>query len=363
MTPLRLAVIGVGHLGKEHARIASTLPGVAVVGVVDVFPQQAQAVGEKLGVPYHTDFHHFLDKVDAASIVVPTSQHYEVASEFLKRGVPVLVEKPLAPTLRQADKLVELSDKHQAILQVGHIERFNPAFEEVKNLAIQPRFIRAERMGPFSGRSTDIGVVLDLMIHDIDLLLDLVKAPVERVEALGISVFGKNEDIANARLFFTNGCVADVTASRSSPTPCRQMHVWSPEGYASIDFGQRRVTLIQPSQQLREEGLDTSKMQAADRARLKEDLFTRYLPSTTIERPAQDQLTAELKHFVDCVKKNRKPIVSGKEGRDAIAVAEKVIYSLRRHSWNGFMSGPVGPNHLPAPMGDLFVPNVRREAA
>lgn len=363
MTRLRMAVIGVGHLGKEHARILAGLPEVELVGVADVNLEQAQAVAKRLGTQAFGDYWPLLNLVDAATIVVPTSRHEPVAADFLRRGLPVLVEKPLAPSLREAEKILQLAETNGTFLQVGHIERFNPAFEEIQRRRLQPRFIRAERLGPFTGRSYDIGVVLDLMVHDLDLLLTLVDAPVASVEALGASVFGAHEDIANARLHFANGCVAEVTASRAHPTAYRQMHLWGAEGYAGLDFAQRRVTLVQPSAELRAHGLDPGKLDAASRAQLKDELFGRHLETLTIDGKAQDQLTCELKEFVSCIKTGDSPRVNGTAGRDAVALAERILTSLRNHTWTGHVSGPAGPRHVPNPVGQLFSPPAKQEVA
>jgi predicted dehydrogenase len=336
-TRIRMAVIGVGHLGKEHARILAGLPDVELVGVADVNASQAQIVAERVGTQAFSDYWPLLNLVDAATVVVPTSQHTAVAAEFLKRGIPLLVEKPLAMNLREADQLVRLADDAKALLQVGHIERFNPAFTEVERRAMQPKFIQAQRMGPYTGRATDVGVVMDLMIHDLDLLLALVPATVETVDALGISVFSQHEDVANARLQFANGCVAELTASRASPAPTRWMHLWAPEGQAVLDFAQRKVTLTQTSKQ---------KVQ-----------------TVCIDGQAQDQLTAELKHFVTCVQTNQQPLVGGREGRDAIALAERIQASLRQHRWTGSASDFIGPWRLPPALGPLFTPNQHKEVA
>ena len=237
MGRLRVGVIGVGHLGKEHARILSGMPGVELVGVADVSPAQAESVALRCGTRSFADHRSLLTQVDGAVIVVPTRQHHAVALDFLRRRIPVLIEKPITADLAQADELVSLARQQQVLVQVGHIERFNPAFEEMERRPLQPRFVRCERVGPFSGRSTDVGAVLDMMIHDIDLLLALVAAPVAHVEALGISVLGGHEDVAQARVVFENGCQAQLAVSRLSPTPVRQMQVWAPEGFAAIDFG------------------------------------------------------------------------------------------------------------------------------
>src|SRR5947209_1184042 len=254
MPPLRMAVIGVGHLGQAHARVLAGLPGVALAGVADVSAAQAQAVAERHGTRACTHFGPLLDAVDAACIVVPTCHHHAVATAFLERGVPLLVEKPLAPTAEQAEELSALADRKGVVLQVGHIERFNPAFEELCRRPLRPKFVQCERHGPFTGRSTDIGAVLDLMVHDLDLLHALDGTPAVAVEALGVALFGGHEDVVNARLRFASGCVAHVTASRAAPQPKRRLHAWAPEGYAGIDFLARRLTLVQPGGELRRGG-------------------------------------------------------------------------------------------------------------
>lgn len=362
MSPLRVAVIGVGHLGKEHARILAGLPEVELVGVADTNAAQAQTVAEKVGTQAYTDYRPLLDQVDAASVVVPTTAHHAVASAFLQRGVPVLVEKPLAPTVAEAESLVELAAQKGTILQVGHIERFNPAYEELKSRPVQPKFIHAERVGPFTGRSTDIGVVLDLMIHDLDLLLDLVAAPVQEVEAVGVSIFGVHEDVANTRLHFADGCVAEVTASRASPAPARRMNVWAPEGYARVDFAKRSLALVQPSEPLRRHGLDARRLDASALARLKDDLFGQHFKTLHLDCNRGDQLTRELAHFVHCVRTGAQPRVSGADGLRALRLAERVLAGIRAHRWTGTASGPAGPQRLPNPVGLLF-PNVTSEAA
>jgi predicted dehydrogenase len=356
MARLRMAVVGVGHLGKEHARILAGLGEVELVGVADVNREQAEAVARRLGTRAFPEHRPLLELVDAACVVVPTREHFAVASEFLRRGIPVLVEKPLAATLEQAEGLVELAERHRAVLQVGHIERFNPAFEDLLRRPLQPKFITCQRQGPFTGRSADVGVVLDLMIHDLDLLLALVRAPVRRVEAVGVSLFGRHEDVASARLHFANGCVADVTASRASPTPLRCLHVWGPEGYARVDLGRRRLLLVQPSQELRAHGLDAGRLDPAARARLRDELFGHHLEVLELDRNQGDQLTRELEEFVRCARGEGAPRAGGTAGLKAIALASRVLDSLRRHAWEGHSHGPAGPLQLPAPLGPLFTP-------
>lgn len=350
----RVAVVGVGHLGKEHARILAQLPEAELVGVVDVQAEQAQAVARRCGTRAITDYRTLLNEVDAAVIAAPTCHHAAIAAEFLQHGVSLLVEKPLASTLAQAEQLVDLAERHGALLQVGHIERFNPAFEELCQRTFQPRFIEGERLGPFTGRSTDIGVVLDLMIHDLDLILALTRSTLTSVEALGVSVFGGQEDVADARLTFANGCVAHLRASRASYTVSRRMNIWSPEGFLAADWAARRVTLVQPSEQVRRNGLDPRQFDAGARTRLRDELFDHHLQVLELDRNTGDQLTMELRHFVHCVRTGTTPRVTGADGRNAIAAAARVLEKIQSHRWNGEAAGPQGPLDLPVPLGRLF---------
>jgi predicted dehydrogenase len=366
MTRLRTAVIGVGHLGRHHARILNAFPDVDLVGVVDSNSDQACAVADQLGTKAFDRFEPLVDEVDCVSVVTPTIYHFQVAAQFLKAGVPVLVEKPVCRTVAEADDLIRLAAEAGVPLQVGHIERFNPAFEELAKRPITPKFVEAERHGPFTGRSTDIGAVLDLMIHDLDLMLALVGGPVAEVSAVGASVFGGHEDMVNARLVFQSGCVAHITASRISQRPKRRLRIWAPEGYAGIDFVSRKLALVQASDELRRTGIRADRMDAAAKARLKDDVFGRYLQTQMLDGDRKwDQLTAELRHFVDCVRFGRTPRVTGEAGRDALALAERVLAAVKAHQWNGTAEGPVGPIRTPKPAGRLFDPTpvARREAA
>ncbi len=363
MPPLRVAVIGVGHLGKEHARILSGLENVELLGVVDANLEQARAVALRCGTAAFSECGPLLDRIDAAVVAVPTFAHHAVAAPLLSRGIALLVEKPLAAKLREAEQLVELAHRHSAVLQVGHIERFNPAFEELERRPLQPKFIECERFGAFTGRSMDIGVVLDLMIHDLDLLLALVRSPVTSVEALGIAVLGQHEDAAHARLHFANGCVANLAASRINPSPARRMRLWSPEGYADIDFARRALTLIQPSASLREIGMTARSLDAAGLAALKTDLYGRHFQQLQFDCNRGDQLTRELEDFVQCCRTGARPRVSGEDGRDTIALATRILDSLQAHSWTGDRRGPTGPQQLPAPLGMLFAPGKDQVAA
>lgn len=335
MTPLRLCVVGVGHLGKEHARILSAMADVELVGVVDVNATQAETIAARCHTRAFTDYRALLTQTDAAVIVVPTIHHFATASDFLRRGIPVLVEKPLAPMLSQAQDLLSQAERQRVVLQVGHIERFNPAFEELQKHPLQPIHVACERCGPFSGRSTDIGAILDLMIHDLDLLLTLVKSPVVRVEALGRALLGGHEDLARARLVFANGCVADLNVSRISAAPSRRMQIWAVEGFAEIDFAARRLTLTRPTEELQrlQKG---RRPDPATWARLPQELHGKYLEVTCLDCTAPaDQLTRELQDFVHCVRTGDRPRVAGEDGRDAVALAGRILEAINLTSGIG----------------------------
>lgn len=357
MQRTRLAVVGVGHLGKEHARILAALPQVELVGVVDARADQVAAVAQRCDTRPFTDHRPLLGQVEGAVVAVPTLHHHAVAGDFLRAGVPLLIEKPLATTLAEADDLLRLAHRHGAFVQVGHIERFNPAFEELSRLPLRPKLIQGQRLAPFSGRSLDIGVVLDLMIHDIDIALSLVRAPVRQVEALGVSVLGGQEDMAQARLTFANGCIAELSASRLHSGPVRRMELWSAEGFAAVDFQHRHLSLIQPSEQLRSrQPVDIASFRADPGA-----LLRRAEVDCTTNGP--DQLTRELEEFATAVRTGSAVRVTGEQGREALSVACQILDAIQRHNWEGEVEGPSGPYHLPAALGSLFPVEERRAAA
>jgi predicted dehydrogenase len=345
MKRLKMAVVGVGALGQHHARILSQMDGVELVAVAENREDVGRAIAEKCNTRWVADYRDLLDEVDAASIVVPTSAHFAVASEFLRRGIPILLEKPLALTSDQGRVLVKLAQNHDAVFQVGHIERFNAVMTAARPLCGEPKYIRSERLSPFPFRSLDIGVVLDVMIHDIDLVLSMVDAPLLDVDAFGISVMGGQEDCVQARLTFRNGCVADLTASRINPTAKRAMQVWSPEGCVNIDFSKPEVIRYRPSDSLRfgPSPVERAQQPGADIAALKRDVFGEFLRLDQPEIIPCDALTAELASFIECVHTGATPIVDGRAGLSAMLVAERVIHSVEQHQWDGHAAGAIGP--------------------
>ncbi|MFM7538050.1 MAG: Gfo/Idh/MocA family protein [Planctomycetota bacterium] len=347
---LKVGLAGVGHLGKAHARILSQLPGVELVGVADPMIDQARAVADERHCKAFDSHKPLLELVEAMVVVTPTRFHHAVASEALERGLPVFVEKPLASTSAEALRLEEAARSRGVPLQVGHIERFNPAYEALRRRLFRPRYIRAERSGPFTGRSLDIGAVLDLMIHDIDLVLDQARgAEVVRVEAMGTSILGGHEDLAQARLVMGDGLVADLTACRCQPTPVRQMTMWGAEGFATLDFATKCLRFVEPSEEIVQKRIKAPEMAAGELASLRETIFQKHLvPGETACPGPHDALTSELIDFVAAIRQQRAPRVDGRAGRRAILVAERIIAAIAEHAWTGNPDGPRGPHGLPA---------------
>lgn len=302
--PIKTAVIGVGHLGKEHARIYKELEGSILSGICDRDASKKQKA-EELGVPYYSNHLDLIGKVDAVSIATPTSMHYEVARDFLAAGIHTLIEKPITLQLEQADELIALAKKHRCALQVGHIERHNPAFKRVGEIAKNIRFFEIHRLGPFSGRINDCGVVLDLMIHDLDIVLGLVKSEVESYDAVGINVLTPFEDIANVRIRFKNGAVADLTASRLTPEKQRKIRVFQQDAYISMDYESQSCKIFRKFEdKITQENIDIQKAEP-----LKEELkyFLSGIESgTSIGRPdqaARDALAFAI-DIVNAIKEN-----------------------------------------------------------
>lgn len=349
MKRLRVGVVGTGALGRHHARIYSTLDSTELVAVADTSAERGKAVAEACRTRWLPDFRSLFGEVDAVSIAVPTVAHEAVAMEFLTRRIAVLLEKPLAANLAEASSLVAAAERSQTTLQVGHVERFNPAAEVARRIAGEPKYIQAERVSPYAFRSTDIGVVLDVMIHDIDLIFGLVAAPLLDVEAFGISILGENEDCVQARLRFETGCIADLSASRVHPTSRRSMQIWSESGCVSVDMMSREVVHYSPTERLLHgESPLVRARRGADIEQLKSEIFGQYL---RVERPdvsKADALTAELASFADCVIHGRTPVVDGRAALAAMQAADRILQSVKAHRWNGTAFGPIGPFLTPA---------------
>ncbi|MGA7827888.1 MAG: Gfo/Idh/MocA family oxidoreductase [Geobacteraceae bacterium] len=299
---LRTAVVGVGYLGGFHAEKYATLPNSELVAVVDVDRERAESVAVRLGTKAYTDHKKILDKVDAVSISVPTQCHFDVARDFLLQGTSILLEKPITTTLEEADELIRIAHETGAVLQVGHLERFNPVVMALEGTLTEPRFIESIRIAPFKPRGTDVNVVLDLMIHDIDIIQHLIKSPIERIDSIGAPVFTEEEDIANARIQFENGCVANVTASRISLKSERRMRIFQSDAYITLDFQNKKVAIFRKG-----EG----------------EMFPG-IPNVAIDQRELGQgdvLKTEIESFLASVSGGTEPVVTGEDGRRALETA------------------------------------------
>jgi predicted dehydrogenase len=306
MKEIRVGVIGVGYLGKFHAEKYCGMENVRLVGVADINQSLAEAVANRLGCGAFSDYHDLIGSVDAVSIVVPTESHFEIGLAFLHHEVDVLIEKPMTTTLEQADRLIDIAEEKDRILQVGHLERFNPAVLALKDIITRPMFIEVHRLSIFKDRSTDVSVVLDIMIHDIDIILNVVKSDIQSIHAAGVPVICEHADIANVRLQFESGCVANVTASRISTKNQRKIRFFQKDAYISVDFASREITLIR-----RAENQNDSLVPGTEFQQLS---FTE-----------TDVLEDELASFIQAVRTRNSPVVSGHAGRKALAVALDIM--------------------------------------
>lgn len=304
MKQVKVAVVGVGHLGQHHARIYAELNNVNLVGVVDLDVNRAKQIAEQYHTKAYPTIKHLFEQknVDAVSIVVPTSAHFQIAQYILKTGIHCLVEKPITASLDEATELVRLANQKKLILQVGHVERFNVAVRELSKLLKQPRFIESHRLAPFDPRVKDVGVVLDLMIHDLDIILTVVKSQIVAIEAVGVAVLTHHEDIANAHIKFDNGCIANVTASRVSPDKMRKIRIFQSDAYFSLDYALPELEVYRKVVRESKPQIEYQKV--------------------NVEK--QEPLKLELQSFLSCVRAGRKPIVSGEHGRDALELALEI---------------------------------------
>jgi predicted dehydrogenase len=327
MTGLRMAVVGTGALGRHHARILSQMPGVELVAVADINPQAALETADRCGTRAVTDYNELVREVQAVVVAVPTSAHVQVAGDFLAAGVDVFIEKPIAASAEQARELVELAARQSALVQVGHVERFNPAFLAARPFLSNPRYLRAERFGPFSFRSTDIGVVHDLMIHDIDLALDLVASPVADVQALSAAILGSHEDCAQARITFANGAVADLAVNRVSPVVRRQIQVWGADRCVHLDLVSREVACYSrsPALEFGTGPLERARQNAADIEQLKREIFGTYIEVRKPVIAPADPLTEELLAFAECVRGRVPPLVGGAAALKTMLIADLIL--------------------------------------
>lgn len=306
MDDIRVGVIGVGYLGRFHAQKYAAMENVRLAGVADIDRSRADEIADRLGTRACTDFRDLLEQVDAVSIVVPTASHFSVGLACLNHGVDVLIEKPMTTTIEQADELIDVAESNHRILQVGHLERFNPAVQALKDIIANPMFIEAHRLSVFKDRSTDVSVVLDLMIHDIDIILNIVNSEIQSIHAAGVPVICEHADIANVRLQFESGCVANVTASRISTKNQRKIRIFQKDAYVSVDFAAREIALI----------------------RRTDNQCDSLVPGTDFQQLSfseADVLEDELASFIRAVRTRSAPVVSGHAGRRALVVALDIM--------------------------------------
>jgi predicted dehydrogenase len=301
------AVIGVGYLGKFHAEKYAASPKANLVAVVDTDQNRAREIGAPLGADILTDYRELFGRVQCVSVAVPTRYHFQVARDFIEAGIDVLVEKPLTADIAEARDLVAAAKEKNVILQVGHLERFNPAIRQLEGVIKEPKFVECHRLAPFVERGTDVDVVLDLMIHDIDVISSLVRSPVERMEAVGVPVLTDKPDIANARIKFANGCIANVTSSRVSIKRERKIRIFQPDAYISIDYDQRRAQIYhKPAPGAGWLGIRAENIEIKD----------------------GDALADEIDSFLDCVRTRALPLVDGDEGLRALEIASMISSQL-----------------------------------
>ncbi|MEG1502059.1 MAG: Gfo/Idh/MocA family oxidoreductase [Synergistaceae bacterium] len=306
---IKVGVVGVGHLGMHHARIYSEMPGVKLVGVVDNDKDRVEMIANTLNVPYFTDLESFIAATspDAINIVVPTKNHYEVAVKAMNHGIHILVEKPVTTTLQEAEELLRLVKEKKLILQVGHIERFNSAITHLTNFLEEPYFIRSQRIGPFSARIADVGVVLDLMIHDVDIILSIIKSKVKSISAVGRSIISNHEDIASLQLLFENGAIAEILVSRVSEKRCRQMEIMDKSSFVTVNYETQDI-IIQ----------NCKKDSAGSMLEISEHpLFLKTEP-----------LKLELQHFISSIRNGSQPLVGIEDGKRALEICIDALHQI-----------------------------------
>ena len=317
---LKVGVVGVGHLGQHHARKFQTIENCQMVGIYDAKPERAAEISEKLGVKSFASYDELLDAVDAIDIAATTTYHYALAKPALLKGKHIFLEKPITSELSQAQELMELAKAQNLKIQVGHIERFNPVILAVEEQIKDPMFIESHRLSTFHHRGTDVPVVLDLMIHDIDLILDFVKSPIKQIHASGIGILTPSIDIANARLEFENGAIANVTSSRVSLKQERKIRFFQKDAYFSMDFVAKQVTIVRKSPNIL---TLLPRIMAGDPSLKAEELVDTQL--LTVADSPKDALQMELESFVDSILQDKKPVVDGEAGSRALSVALEII--------------------------------------
>jgi len=331
---IRTAIIGAGKMGQIHAKVYHQYPNCSLVGIVDSDAGKAKKLARKFHCQSSRDYKELLGKTDAVTIATPTETHLQISRFFIENQIPVLIEKPLSSTVEEAEKVVGLAKKHNTLVAVGHSERCNPVVRAIKRLNIKPKFIQADRISPYPFRSTDIGVVLDVMIHDIDIVLSLAESRIKNIEAVGVNVIADTEDICNARIFFENGCIANITASRIALKTERKVRVFSPQAYLSVDYFKKTGTVIKADsninviEKLRE-------LKKAGRFDLLKANWKDLLHIEKLDVDDKEPLRVEQEAFLNAVADAKtNPEVGAEEGLAAMQCAQKILDSLDEHKWD-----------------------------
>ena len=333
---IKVAVLGVGALGQHHARIYSELQKagkIQLIGLYDANPERASEIAKQHDIPLLASTEAVLKEARALSIVTPTTTHFELASQALEAGLHVLVEKPMTEDASQAAQLVQLANDNNCVLQVGHVERFNPVFDYLQSVATQPRFIETHRLSPYPKRSMDIGVVLDLMIHDLDIVMAFVDSPIKEIDGVGVPVLSESEDIANARIKFENGCVANLTASRVSPERMRKIRVFSggeSTSYVSLDYQKQEGYIYRIAAEDAEKSSLWQKLLHAKDTAIVSEFAGKKVVREPVPIEKDEPLKLELQHFIQCVDEKQTPKVSGQAGREALEVALEITRQIQQ---------------------------------
>ena len=323
-----VAVIGCGRMGKLHARVYSQMPQVKLVGVYDANFDAADAAASQYGTVAYKTIEELVHQVKAVTIATPTTFHYASAESFIRNGVACLIEKPLAKDSIEARKIVDLAKKHNSVVQVGHIERFNPVVRAMSEINIAPRFMEVTRVSPFSFRSIDVGVVLDMMIHDIDIVLRLARSTVKSVSAVGVSVVGETEDICNARVEFENGCVANITASRLALKTERKLRAFAEDAYVSIDYQKKYGIVVRKGENVQQLRDVMQKVKAGEIDDLSQINYTELVDIQELQIDDVEPLRAQLDAFIDAANRKSQPVVSAEDGLAAVMLAERIVAAM-----------------------------------
>ena len=360
----KVGVVGAGHLGRIHARLLAAMDDVELVGVVDPVAEARLALADSVKTKAFADHRELVGLADAAVVAAPTSLHRDVALDLLAGGLHLMVEKPLDSNASQARAMVASAKNHRRVLQVGHIEQFNPGLEAVRPHVKNPSFLEATRTSGYAFRCTDVGVVLDLMIHDLDIVLSLAGSEVVGVESWGLIVCGPHEDVARASLRFANGSVAHLSASRASPEVVRSMQIYSSECFATIDFGARNAKLVRPCADLAAGTLDLVTIPLAEKQRLRDNFFREVAPVEELRPAETNPLVNELRDFITSLDGSHAPRVSGEQGLKAQEIAERILQAMHFDSWRSDLR-PVAPggHALPAPHFTRAKAPAKRDAA